>query len=105
MFDDCAFWINDYSDTETKSYRYRALPGGALCADCWSTTEYGEECYYGSDAAAYTGLIERNGIQIAVIDGIPCRNSDFSFDGKYYWANDDYTLTELKNNDSRQTHE
>lgn len=99
MFDDCAFWINDYSDTETKSYRYRALPGGALCVDCWSTTEYGEECYYGSDAAAYTGLIERNGIQIAVVDGIPCRNSDFSFDGKYYWANDDYTLTELKNND------
>ena len=99
MFDDCAFWINDYSDTETKSYRYRALPGGALCADCWSTTEYGEECYYGSDAAAYTGLIERNGSQIAVVDGIPCRNSAFSFDGKYYWANDDYTLTELKNND------
>lgn len=99
MFDDCAFWIHDYSDAETKSYRYRALPGGVLCADCWSTTEYGEECYYGSDAAAYTGLIERNGIQIAVIDGIPCRNSDFSFDGKYYWANDDYTLTELKSND------
>ena len=97
MYDDCAFLIYDYSSSDGTKY-YRAQPGGALCVNCWSTTQYGDECYYGPDAAAYTGLVERDGIQVAVSEGRLCINTDFSFEGQYYWCNDDGSLTELKNN-------
>lgn len=98
MFDDCAFSLMYNDGSIAKSVYYRAQPGGALCVNCWSTTQYGDECYYGPDAAAYTGLVERDGVQVAVSDGSLCVNTDFSFEGKYYWCNSDGSLTELKNN-------